>query len=142
MEAKRIINGTYGEVWLDNTRVSEIIAVQGKVNIDKEDINIVGSNATHKKMMGWNGTGSLRMHKVNSRMGLKIRDYIKKGKDMNFTIISKLADPDSYGVERVVFKGVSFDDLTLADWETKAKGEIECPFTFTDFDYLDKIQAR
>lgn len=142
MESKRIINGTYGELWLDNAKVAEVIGFQAKVNIDKEDVNIAGSNVTYKKMIGWNGTGSLRMHKVNSRMGRKLKDYIKKGKDMSFTIISKLADPDAYGSERVVVKGVAFDDLTLADWEVKTKGEIESPFTFTDFDYIDSIKER
>ena len=34
-------------------------------------------------------------------------------------------------------KGVSFDDLTLADWEAAKLGTIEAPFTFEDYDLLD-----
>ena len=137
MQAKNIMNGTFGEVWLDNIRVSEIKACQGKVNIDKEDIKIAGKLATQKKMIGWNGTGSIRMSKVNSRMGIKIREYVKNGRDMDFTIISKLDDPDAFGAE-----GVSFDDITISDWEVGALGEIESPFTFTDFDYIDEVAAK
>lgn len=60
---------------------------------------------------------------------------------MRFTVISKLADPDSYGAERVVVKNVSLDDLTLADWEVGAVGKTEVPFTFTDYEYLDSISV-
>lgn len=35
--------------------------------------------------------------------------------------------------------GVSFDDLTLADWESGKLGEVECPFTYTDYNFLDLI---
>ena len=45
--------------------------------------------------------------------------------------------PDSYGAERVALYDVSFDDLTLADWEAAKLGQIEAPFTFEDFDVLD-----
>ena len=72
-------------------------------------------------------------------MALAIGEAIRDGKDIRFTIISKLADPDAYGAERVTLKNVSFDDLTLADWEAKQVGKVECPFTFTDFEFLDTI---
>ena len=50
--------------------------------------------------------------------------------------------PDAYGTERVVLKNVSFDDLTLADWEADTLGSTECPFTFTDYEYLDTVEAE
>ena len=39
--------------------------------------------------------------------------------------------------QRISVTGVSFDDLTLADWEAARLGQIEAPFTFEDFDILD-----
>lgn len=39
----------------------------------------------------------------------------------------------------MVLSNVSFDDLTLADWEAKSVGKVECPFTFTDYEFLDEI---
>ena len=38
-----------------------------------------------------------------------------------------------------MLKNVSFDDLTLADWEAKSPGKVESPFTFTDYEFLDMI---
>jgi hypothetical protein len=73
-------------------------------------------------------------------MAILIGDKIKAGQDPRFIIISKVDDPDSYGAERVVVKNVSFDDLTLADWEAAVAGKVEAPFTFTAHEFLDKIE--
>ena len=137
--AKRVISGTWGEVWLDGDKVSECYGLQAKVSFNKEDIALCGQMASDKKVTSIECTGSLRMHKVTSRMALAIGENIRNGKDVRFTIVSKLKDPDAYGAERVVLSNVSFDDLTLADWEAKSVGKVECPFTFTDYEFLDEI---
>jgi hypothetical protein len=137
--AKRVISGTWGEVWLDGDKVSECYGLQAKVSFNKEDIPLCGQMASDKKVTSIECTGSLRMHKVNSRMAQAIGENIRNGQDVRFTVISKLKDPDAYGAERVVLKNVSFDDITLADWEAKAVGKVESPFTFTDYEYLDQI---
>ena len=58
------------------------------------------------------------------------------------TIVSKLADPDSAGAERIAYYGVQFSDLTLADWQAAAVGKITAPFTFTRFELLDAIPVE
>lgn len=142
IKGNRVINGTWGEVWLDGEYVSECYGLQAKINFNKEDVPLCGQMATDKKITSVSCTGSMRMHKVNSRMALAIGEKIKNGIDPRFTVISKLDDPDAYGAERVVLRNVSFDDLTLADWEVARNGSIEAPFTFTDYDFLDTVEAR
>jgi hypothetical protein len=139
--AKRVLSGTWGEVWLDGDKVGECYGLQAKAAFNKEEIALCGQMATDQKVTSISCTGSLRLHKATSRMAAAIGDYIRNGKDIRFTITSKLADPDAYGAERVVLRNVSFDDLTLADWEAKSVGKVECPFTFTDYEFLDMIQA-
>lgn len=138
-DAKRVINGTYGEMWLDGELIGECFGVQAKVTINKADVNMCGKSSKSQKMIGWEGKGTLKINKVNSRMVKKLGDSIKAGKQVSCTIVSKLADPDSFGTERVVLKGVVFDDLTLVDWETKKVGQNDCPFTFDDYDFIDLI---
>lgn len=139
--AKRVIAGTWGEVWLNGEQVAECYGCQAKVTADKEKIAMCGRMLDDHKVMGMSGAGSLRLHKVSSRMGQLLGEAMRNGSDPRFTIISKLSDPDAYGAERVAVYGVSFDDLTLADWEAKTVGKVECPFTFSDFEYLDAISA-
>ena len=138
--AKRAISGTWGKVWLNGELCAECYGLQAKIAYNKEDVPICGQMGIDSKIKSYKGTGSLRLHKVSSRMVRLIGEDIRNGVDVRFTIISDLADPDSYGRERVSIKNVSFDDLTLADWEADNLGKTECPFTFTDYQFLDEIE--
>ena len=139
IDERRIINGTHGTVFLDGEEVAELKAFQAKLEFQKEEVKIAGKMATGTKYMGYSGKGSLQLHKVNSRMIKAIGSQIKEGKEPRFTIIGKLADPDSNGVERIALNNVSFDDLTLFDFEVGSLGQVECPFTFDDYNFLDLI---
>lgn len=140
-KASRVMSGSHGQGWLDGDLVAEILGLQAKIALNKEDVPMCGHFMVDAKIMSAKGTGSLRMHKVNSRMAEKIGDAIKVGKDIRMKLISLLDDPDAYGAERVVIYDASFDDLTLADWEAAVKGQVECPFTFTKWDFLNLVSA-
>lgn len=140
--SERVINGTFGEVWLDGDKVAECYGLEAKVEFEKEEIAMCGQLGVDTKIMGYKGTGSLKMHKMNSRMMLKLSDKVKAGTNPRLQILSALKDPAADGGERVLIKDAAFDDLTLAGWEAKNKGEVECPFTFTDWELLDTIQPR
>lgn len=139
--AKRAMSGTWGEIWLDGELVAECYKFQAKVTLNKEDIPMCGVMWTDSKVKSMSGKGSVGMYKVNSRMAKLIGEQMRMGIDPRFTIISKLNDRDAYGSERVAVKNVSFDDLTLADWEAGVTGKVEAPFTFGDYEYLDKVEA-
>ncbi|MBU3098745.1 MULTISPECIES: phage tail tube protein [Clostridium] len=142
MNAKDIINGTWGELWIDGDKVSECIALQAKVTINKAPVSFCGDLFTHNKVIGLEGKGSLKLHKASSRMIIKISANMKAGKQTVCTIVSKLADPDSMGAERVAIYEVSFDELTIADWENKKNGEEDVPFTFANWEFLDTIAPQ
>lgn len=140
--AKRVVSGTFGQVWFDNELVTEVYKFQAKINYNKEDVPLCGNMGVDKKVTSFNGTGTVGMYKITSRMAKMIGEYIRNGRDIRFTIISTINDPDSFGAERIAIKNVSFDDLTLADWEAKTIGKIEAPFTYTDYEYLDIIDPN
>lgn len=140
--AARVISGTHGQAWMDDELCGETLGLQAKVAGNKEDVPMCGQFMVDTKLMSAKGTGTIRFHKVNSRMAVKMSDNLKAGKDTRVKLISLLDDPDAYGAERVVIYDASFDDLTLADWEAAAKGQLECPFTFTRWDFLDLIQPK
>jgi len=142
IDANRIINGTFGELWLDGDRVSECFGLEARVEIEKEDVPVCGKLGTDTKMVGYKGTGTLKLHKVNSRMMIKLSENIKNGINPRLQILSAIKDPAAFGAERVLIKDACFDDLVLINWEAKVKGETECPFTFTDWDPLDLIEPR
>lgn len=140
--AKRIMSGTWGEVWLDGDYVGECYKCQAKWSVNKDEVSLAGQMAVDTKAKSIKGTGSIGLHKVSSRMATKIGEAIQSGKDLRFTLISKLDDPDANGAERIAYYNVSFDDLTLADWEVAVIGKVECPFTFTKSKLLDAAEDR
>ena len=139
LDATKVINGTYGQVFLGDDEVAEMKAFQAKLEFQKEEIKVAGQMAVDTKLMSYTGKGSLQLHKVNSRMVKTLLNEIKEGKDPRFTIIGKLADPNSEGSERIAIKNVSFDDLTIFDFEVGSISSLECPFSFTDIETIDLI---
>ena len=67
--AKRVISGTWGEVWLDNEYVAEVYKFQAKISYNKTEIARCGQMGNDQKVTGYKGTGSIGMRKINSRMG-------------------------------------------------------------------------
>lgn len=139
MKATDVINGTWGEVWINDELIEEITAFQAKIEFDKEDVSIAGDMWTHKKVTGYSGTGSMTLHKTNSRMIKLLSEFTKEGIEPEIVLVGKLADPTTEGSERISISGVSFDDLTLFDFEVKALGSYECPFTFTGYSVIDSM---
>ena len=137
--AKNVINGTWGTVWLDGEEIGEMKSFQAKDEYQKEGVSQCGKMSTGYKITGVDGKGSMSFHKVNSRIAKKIGKQVREGKTPTFSFISKLADPDALGYERISYTGVVFDDLTLADFEVKVLGSVETPFSYEDYTFLDEI---
>lgn len=139
LNGSKVVSGTYGELWMDGEYLDEVKAFEARIEFLKEDIPLVGKFMQSTKIMGAKGTGTMRLHKVDSRMLRKFADVIRTGLVPEVEILSSVNDPTSFGAERVLLKGIVFDDLTVANWEAGAVGEVECPFTFDDMKPIDLI---
>jgi len=139
--AKRVMSGTWGEVWLDGAYVGECYKFQAKDSYTRDKVPMAGKLRPGHKMTTIEGTGSMGLHKVSSRMAQLIAAEINAGRDPRFTVIAKLDDPDAYGAERISFMDVAFDDLSLADWEVAVPGKTEVPFTFGEYEFLDTAEV-
>lgn len=136
----QVMLGTWGEVWVEGEYLAEVTAFRAEINISYEDISKVRSLMAGKKMTGIDGAGEVTMHKVSSFLMKKVADLLKEGKSPDFTIISKLDDPNAVGSERVVCYHCKFEKTTLADWEHGSIGEESYSFTFEDWDILDSVR--
>ena len=138
----RVINGSYGELWLDGVKMAEVYGLDAQIEVLKAEVPMCGTNSgVGKKFTGWNGTGSLRFNKVSSSFSKAQAEAIKSGTPLVSTIISKLADPSvaKYGHERLELRQVQFDTISLAQWEAGSFIKNELPFTFEDFNFLNAI---
>ncbi|MBM7577668.1 phage tail tube protein [Jeotgalibacillus terrae] len=139
--SKRVINGTYGAVWVNGEKWLDVETFEGKVVINYEDVNMPGDGATHKKMTGWAGEGTMTVKKVYSRGSALLADFVKRGQIPDINIVGKIADPDAFGAERVAINEVTFNEFMLMKFEQKTLGTEEMPFNFADYDPIDLISA-
>ena len=140
-ETKRVINGTWGSVWVDSERINECYGLQATVSVKREQVKVLGDLWEQNKMVGVKGAGTIKMNRVSSRFIDKIFSIIETGQDAVFEIMSQLDDPDALGRETIVLKNVKFDELSMQDYESETPGTYEVPFSFSGFEYLDSIDA-
>lgn len=136
-----VMSGTWGEMWLDDQYMAEVISFKAEVGIKYSEIPRTRKLVDGQKMTGLEPKGEVKFHKVSSFVSKKISDSLKKGKVPSFKIISKLDDPDAVGAERIVCYGCKFDKAILADWEAKKESEEAYSFTFEDWDFLDVAEG-
>lgn len=142
LSPEKVMNGTFGEVWLDDYYLAEVLSLEAKASLEKTEVNQARTLVKGYKVTGIDCKGTLKLNKVTSYFLTKLSESIKKGKVVKCTIISKLADPDSDGIERVKLTGCVFDEITLANWEVKKLGEESIPFTFTGWEVLDYVPVQ
>lgn len=137
--AEQVINGTFGEAWVDGEYFANVTALKAEVTLKKASIQMVQNLQEGQKMTGMEMKGEIKMHKINSAITKKLHEYFKRGKMMTCTIVSNIKDPDALGGERVALYHCLFDKMILADWEAGKMGEESYSFTFDDWEILDKI---
>lgn len=137
--ANRVVNGTYGSVWVDGELWAEVDAFEAKVTVSYEDVNFANDGATHKKPTGWSGEGSMTIKKIYSRIQRKMAANVRKGIYPRFEIVGKTADPDALGGERVAIHDVTINEFNLLKFEQKSLGSEEIPFAFSDYEMIDMI---
>lgn len=125
MEAKRVMNGKYADLYIDGDLMAEATAFTAEVTLTKEEVKMLRHVGKGYKVTGYDCKGQLKLHKVSSYMIKKMNDNIKAGKQIVVTIVSVLDDKDAIG------------SLILADWEVDKMGEESYSFTFSDWDLLD-----
>lgn len=141
VKSNKVINGTFGSVWVNGDKWLDVESFEAKVTINYEDVNMPEDLATHKKMTGWAGEGSMTVKKIYSRGASLMANAVKKGTLPDINLVGKLADPDAFGSERIAIEEVTFNEFMLMKFEQKTLGTEELPFNFADYDLIDLIPA-
>ena len=140
IKANRQINGTFGSVWVNGEKWMDVESFEARVTLNYEDVNMPEDLATHKKLTGWAGEGSMTVKKVYSRGALLMASAAKSGLVPDVNIVGKLADPDAFGSERVDIRNVTFNEFTLMAFEQKTLATEELGFNFSDYEPVDLIR--
>ena len=79
MKANQVVNGSFGSLWIDNEKLSNIKSFEAKVELNYEEVNIAEDLGTHQKLMGYAGSGTMTLHKVDSFVLKKMKDGLAQG---------------------------------------------------------------
>jgi Protein of unknown function (DUF2001). len=134
-KATAIINGQVEELFYAKT---------GEATIEKTkaDVPLLGKTTVGKKTMGWSGTGTLTIYYMTSKFRELTLEYVKTGRDFYFDLQIVNEDPASRtGKQTVLLRHCNLDSVLLAKFDATAEDSLEeeLPFTFEDFDILDKF---
>lgn len=136
----KVFRGTFGKVWVDGERLSNVKSFEAKASIDYEDMNVNGDFGTKKRYMGYSISGTMTLHKFDSFILRKYQKGVMTGELPDMTIVVALDDPTAYGAERVQLRDVMLDEITLSKFENKTLTEEEVPFTAGSYEFLDLIE--
>lgn len=136
----KVFRGTFGKVWVDGERLSNVKSFEAKASIDYEDMNVNGDFGTKKRYMGYSISGTMTLHKFDSFILRKYQAGLMTGELPDITIDVILDDPTAYGREQVRLLDVALDEITLSKFENKTLTEEEVPFTAGAYEFHDLIE--
>lgn len=139
-DATKVVSGNFGTVMHDGEFLTSVQKVEAKIEIEKQEVKVAGTRKVGHKTTSTKGTGSIGMYKVSSKFALAIAQIMDDTAAPFVTsLIIKLDDPEAEGIDRIVLKGVQFDNIPLANFEVGSLVEEELNFTFDDMEYLDAM---
>lgn len=138
-DKNRILRGTFGAVWVNGDEFANVKSFEAKINLEYEDLDLVGHLGKHKRYMGFTGEGTMTLHKFDSSIIKLLENSITSGEMPEIRIIAKLDDPSAYGSERVELSGVTINEIMALKFANKELREEEVPFSFSDFKFIDLI---
>lgn len=133
LDPTRVIMGTFGQIFINGNWQSNLNHLEAGVEVEKKELNLVGTDYTVVKLGRKKGTGTMSGYKVTS-------DMIKLGFE-SFDIIHKLNDPEAYGFECIQLTGCIVDKVQLANWTAGEEVTEETPFTFESYKLVNPIEV-
>lgn len=139
MKANKVISGNFGKIWINGELYANVKSFEAKNSLKYEPVDIAGEMGTSQKYMGFEGAGTMVLHKIDSNVAKLLAKGVKTGVMPDIEMVGALNDPAAHGAERVKFIDVTFDEFTLLKFANKELQEEEVPFKYADFDYIDMI---
>ena len=137
LDASQVRSGSHGKMWINNELAAEVYGFRAVINKTKESVPRCGAFIEGNKLMSAGITGTVKLYNATSRLLAAEAEALQTGRDVRYTLVSDLDDPDNPQAQRIQLTGVSFDSVTLADWEAAAIGRIEAPFTADGYTLLE-----
>jgi pyridoxal biosynthesis lyase PdxS len=133
-----VFRGTDCELYMEGKWLTNVTSVEASVEINQAELNTVGNRWTMYRSMGLAGSGTVSGVFINTELIEKI-GQISAGKEYRTELVIKNYNPDINKTYRVRLKNVTFTSIPLGNFSAGEIAEVEFPFTFSQYEVLDKV---
>ena len=130
--AEDVLYGRNGSLILSGATLGNVRSVEAQVNVSKAVLQLAGTFVDRHRRIGWGGTGTLRIYRINDLMFEQMLDAIDPAKAMPvFELDSILENNDPHTQkykEKIRLKQVKFWDYS---WMWSVEDFVDQPLGFT-----------
>ena len=132
-------SGTNGVLWWNGEKLAELSGYQCKATGSFDDVNCCGAYETYQQYHGYKVAGTIKIHKVDSKIGRQMLKAYTTGIMPDITLTSKLNNPSTGATERVAVRDVVVSEFVAAMFDAKSIVDEEFPFSGTKMEYLEVV---
>lgn len=129
-----ILAGANATLEWDGEEIYECFSVDARVQSNRGDIQL--GLDVDSKQTGVVGTITLQIYHIYTRIAEKVLEAMKQGRDIRFTLRSRIEDPDAVGgqIESVTLTNVWLTEFPLQNWQRDSAESQEYTGGFTPTD--------
>lgn len=138
LKEAQVMRGCDGRVWVNDQKLAGIKSFEAKVTASYEEVDVMGKPGKYQRFVGYEIAGTVTLNKLDSFVVKLLAEKWAKFEQPDITMIAAASDVD-LGTERVKFTDVTFDEMSLAQFENKTLTEVEVPFKAGAYQVMDTI---
>ena len=139
IDSNKVISGTYGTLYINidgvDTELANVSKFEGKAKAVYEDINNANTMGKARKLVGYEISGSFTLNRLNYEIPKTVFGAWRNGHSPEMRLVGEVKDPSADDSARVVFSGVTLDELALVDFEAKKISQEEYSFEALEAEY-------
>lgn len=133
-----VLSGTHGYLMHEGAYLTNVKEFEAKVEIEKQELKVVGDAWTKYKTTGLTGSGQMTLYKLDYKFTELIGEVAKGGAPFVTELVAQIKDPQNPGAKKKIrLKNVQFDAIPLAKFAVNELIEEELQFTFEGYELND-----
>lgn len=140
VNAKSIFSGTDSCLFMDDEYMGEAVSLEAKCKKNFEDVQLCENPTKQKRFISAEITGTIKFHKVDSRILKAETTALNEGKQATYTVNSKSYNKNTGKTERITLYDVEIEEFDVGSWEAGKLTDREYPFHasgYSPIEYAD-----
>lgn len=139
IDANKVVSGTYGTLYINidgtDKELGNVSKFEGKCKGVYEDVGTTNVMGKARKLVGYEISGSFTLSRLDYDIPRDVFKNWKRGITPAIRLVGSVNDPSANDNARVVFTGVTLEEIALLDFEAKKLSTEEYSFEAVDADF-------